>query len=607
MKPNLKTSIAVLLSTVLPALAQVSTWTGGGGDANWSTTGNWSPGAPNPGDSLIFTGATQTSPNNDNTATNGYGGITFDATAGNFDLLGTAIDFAGVIQNDSANAQAIDLQIILTNATIVNVTNGIINIGMNAGGISGAGSLTVNGILGGGSLTVSNKTYSGGTIINSGATMNVWNDSGSYTLAGGELLLNFGSWYSGANYAFTADSSLGVNVAGNYNSKGRYDSYGTIGSPGFKWTVVGNGRFQIFGHVAAGSVEVTSGAVLGALANGSTNFTGLGTNTITVDYNAGLRINNGGIVLAPIVLNGGNGPDGNGALEANQEGYSGLAYVPTATFSNTITLLNDNGDTYFGAQTAGGTVGANLAIAGNITGPGGLQKIGPHLLNLSGTNTYGGNTTINAGTVQVGSPGALPHGSTNGYVILYGTSKLDINGFNATVNYLQDDGNKNDMVDNSSTNPASLTLFNGGTVISGAVGNSGGGALSIINVSGSAQLIGVNSYSGSNVVQGGSLEINIPTGTSTGGLVGVADGGTLTLDFTGPGSSLKASGVALAILPEITDSVPRLTEASIAPACVVLSNANLSDIGWDHSIVPSRVMFFSRTFVTLSAMSRILI
>ena len=538
-----KLSFAVLLAAASSALAQTTDTWNGSTDANWATAGNWSPGLPNPGDSLIFAGTANLSPNNNFAPNTAFGGILFDPTAtSGFDLLGNAINFAGVIENDSATAHAIDLPLVLTNAATINVTNGDLNIGLIAGGISGTGSLTVNGITGGGTLSVSNVTYSGGTLVNTGVTMNVWNNNGSYTLAGGTLLLNFGSFYSGANYAMTADSSLGVNSGvGNYNGYGRYDSYGTVGSAGFKWTVVGTGRFQIFGHVAASSVEVTSGAVLGALANGNANLTGLGTNPITVDYGAAVRVNNGGIVQNPITLDGGEGPDNNGALVANQEAYSGLASVAVATFTNTITLLNDNGDTYFGAQTSSGnSYPANLAISGNITGPGGLQKIGPNLLTLSGSNSFAGNLTINTGAVQLGSSNAVPSTAT---VSIIGTSSLDLNGNAITAMAVNDDGSGNGVVDNTSATAASLRL-NGASMV-GKVKNTGGGPLSIINLSGTAQLLGANSYSGGNQVLGGTLEINIPTGTTTGGLVQIADNATLTLHKTTPASSLKAAGATI--------------------------------------------------------------
>ena len=189
-------------------------------------------------------------------------------------------------------------------------------------------------------------------------------------------------------------------------------------------------------------------------------------------------------------------------------------------------------------SSATATVGSTMTVSGNITGPGGLVKIGSKLLNLSGTNTYGGNTTINAGTLQVGSPGALPYGPTNGLVYLNGSAKLDLNGFNVTVNYFSDDYSRNGLVDNSSATPASLYFSNGG-YLSDAVGNSGGGPLSIIS-SGSVSLIGANTYTGSNVVQSGSLEITVPTGP-TGGLLSMADGTTLLLDYGAANSSLQAS------------------------------------------------------------------
>ena len=42
-----------------------------------------------------------------------------------------------------------------------------------------------------------------------------------------------------------------------------------------------------------------------------------------------------------------------------------------------------------------------VGIAGNITGAGGLTKNGTGTLTLSGTNSYGGVTTVNAGTLAI--------------------------------------------------------------------------------------------------------------------------------------------------------------------------------------------------------------
>jgi len=544
----LNLSLAVILSMTAVSQAATDTWSGAS-SANWSDAGNWSPGAPNPGDSLIFAGTTQTSPNNDTATNTVYAGISFDSTAtAGFDLLGNPVSFSGIIENDSTAAQSIDLQLALTSGATINVTNGSINIGLNAGGISGTGPVTVNGATGGGTLTVSNKTYSGGTIVNSGATMEVWNDNGSYTLAGGSLLLNYGSFYSGPSFAFTADSSLGVNVAGNYSGYGRYDCYGNIGSSGFKWTVIGNGRFQLAGganHLLASSTEVTAPAVLSDINTGNATISSLGTNLITVDNGAALRKNNGGIVQNPIVLNGGDGPDHTGALVANQEAYSGQAGYTVSTFTGNITL---NSDTSVGAQiSSGNSYGASLALAGNITGAGGLNKIGAYPLILSGSNTYNGQTILNVGTLQVGSPNALPHGvGPNGQVQLNNSAVLDLNSNAVVVNGLNDDGGGTVAIDNTSASPATLTTLGSG-YIRGPVKNTGGGALSIIvNGSGAfASFTGANTYSGSNVVQQGTLDINIPAGTTTGGLVSVSDGATLSLHYRVPNSPLQAAGASL--------------------------------------------------------------
>ncbi|NNJ18943.1 hypothetical protein CSV86_029445, partial [Pseudomonas putida CSV86] len=58
------------------------------------------------------------------------------------------------------------------------------------------------------------------------------------------------------------------------------------------------------------------------------------------------------------------------------------------------------------------SVGAhgNLGLSGPINGAGSLVKTGNTTLTLSGTNGYLGGTTLNAGTLNIASAGAIGSG-----------------------------------------------------------------------------------------------------------------------------------------------------------------------------------------------------
>ncbi len=537
----LKLSAVTLCAGILAAHGQTTdTWTGLGADANWSTAGNWSPGAPATGNSLVFTGTTGTSPNND-LATNAYNfsGILFDVNAGAFTLGGNDIYTAGVIENDSVgNVQTIGQNLVLTGPTTFNLSNYDITIG---GTIGGTGPVVVTG--GNGTnyeLTLTGAgSYTGGTTI-SNASVFISNINGTYTMAGGSLDMNIFSYYSGLNAPFTADSYLG-------NEAGRFDCDGSIGSPGFKWTKIGAGLFDTthwqtnLTVVKASSIFVAEGK-LGDVANTLAN----DTNDIAQWGGAGVPIEvaNGaalvkwdvGVIPNPITLDGGSGTDGNGALYTGH--LNGTNAAANIFFQNSITLAND--------ATIGVQYG-QMTILGNVTGQGGLTKVGNNILTLSGTNNYGydgSGTVVNAGTLQLGSSYALPSGNTNGAVNL-NSAKLDLNGNSATINYLYDEEQGNSTIDNSSASPSVLNFY-GSATFNGAVKNSGGGPLSLVYTGTSiAQFLGINTYSGSNVVTSGKMDINIPTGTTTGGLLAVGDTAEFSMHYRVAGSSLKAAGANL--------------------------------------------------------------
>ena len=61
----------------------------------------------------------------------------------------------------------------------------------------------------------------------------------------------------------------------------------------------------------------------------------------------------------------------------------------------------------------------------------GITKAGPGWMLISGSNSYGGGTTLNGGILQLGSNLAL--GAGTGALTVGGSGTLDLNGFNPTV------------------------------------------------------------------------------------------------------------------------------------------------------------------------------
>ncbi len=542
----LKWSCAALLAVALPAVAQTTDTWSGAADANWSTAGNWTPGVPSAGDNLIFDVSGQLAPNNDLTADTLFNNLTFAPTAPAFTLGGNEIWLQGTVENDATNQlQTIAQALVLTNTVTFNtVSNDLNQVSGNdiavVGNVTGPGALIKTGA---GTLTLSSIAHSGGTTVNGGLLV-VSNNNANYTMNGGSLLLNFRTYYTGMNVPFTADSSVGIDLLDNAEPRG-VDAYGTFGSPGYQLTKIGQGILRIVGGINAGSIDVAEGTLgsLGGGLGGSAAAEPLhkwGTAPITVENGAMLRADDGGVVPNAITLNGGDGTSVGsyqhlGVLISSSRN-NGASTTNFNYFTNTITLAADS------------TVGSyfnKMFISGNLTGPGGFTKIGTQPLNISGTNDFGGVLIASAGTLQLGSATALPSGPTNSYVQVANSATLDLNGNNASCNGFIDDGAGMATLDNSAATPATLTFGNNSSSASfyGAVNNSGGGALSLVYVGGNtASFLGVNTYSGSNVVSAGTLDINIPTGTTTGGLVAVADTATLSLHYRVPGSSLKAAG-----------------------------------------------------------------
>src|SRR5262245_16441595 len=94
--------ITILTAVSTPRLRAQLTWSGGGGDDNWSTGANWAGTPPADGDALVFAGSTRLVNTNDLSLTTSAW-LRFDTNG--FKLWGNALAFSAGITNSTGTNQ----------------------------------------------------------------------------------------------------------------------------------------------------------------------------------------------------------------------------------------------------------------------------------------------------------------------------------------------------------------------------------------------------------------------------------------------------------------------------------------------------------------------
>ena len=221
--------------------------------------------------------------------------------------------------------------------------------------------------------------------------------------------------------------------------------------------------------------------------------------------------------------------NGGGSLVLN-EGISSMTNAIIANItSGTVTIAGSGSGTSSGALSVGsgcsliyGMMSATGALtqSGNISGAGSVTENGPGTLILTGSNWYSGLTTINGGAVVLAD--AYSNAYSGGFNINAGTLQVGNNGSNTTA------------LTFSATDNGVLAFARTDTV---TYSNSITGSGSLVQMgSGTLYLTGVNSYTGTTTVLHGNL---VPANTAampgyaTPHLLGVANGGTLTIASAG--------------------------------------------------------------------------
>jgi fibronectin-binding autotransporter adhesin len=398
-----------------------------------------------------------------------------------------------------------------------------------SGFISGTGGLTI----GAGIEALSGvNTFTGTTLIDPGATLQLGDGAGNMgLLAGpitdnGALLFNggaatdsiFATSINGAGTAEVVSGILGLTGTNTYAGPTQVDVGATLqlGEGGTTGTVEGlivdNGLVQFNyagpvtspnGFTGTGSVEVVAGTVV---------YTGSGSavgGAVTIDPGATLQWGNGGPTF---LIGGAGGVVDNGALVLN-----------------------------FGGGGVGGTI--------PISGTGTFELVSGSLNNL-GVSTYTGTTTIDpAGFLLLSGAGSISDSSD-----VIDNGLFDISGTTApgtSIITLEGSGG-------ASLGAQTLTLTNASGTFSGVLADGGlsggvGGGLTI--AAGTETLTGTNTFTGNTTVDLGAtliLGAGGTTGTVAGnvvdnGLVQFVYGGPVTTPntFTGGGAAEVVSGTVV--------------------------------------------------------------
>jgi len=248
------------------------------------------------------------------------------------------------------------------------------------------------------------------------------------------------------NSSGQADAVLNFNVAGNYTTTNDLSAGFLLNQLNFGTGVtVGGNRLSFTSNTATGTlpginqnsgsdvtinaaINLASNMTVGGSGDGKVTLSGVitGTGSLIKGGSGTLQINdlpnthNGGTIIksGKLYLFVTNQGLGTGPLTVNDGAFLSLEHVngsnPLVLYGCTIDADNGFGDSWSGTITLNGTpqvaAYANFDITANMSGPGGFTQIGSMggfgrvnsgLLNLSGTNTYAGPTTVFQGTMAI--------------------------------------------------------------------------------------------------------------------------------------------------------------------------------------------------------------
>ena len=301
--------------------------------------------------------------------------------------------------------------------------------------------------------------------LNGGLTIgNLTFDVADYTLAGTGPLTLDSSGTPIVSVASGRSATISTNIAGFYGLEKTGD--GTLVLTGMKsytgGTVVAAGTLELQGANSGnamihGSLDIEPGATVAFTGGDGTGFGYFNSPVTSVYIDGGTLDAIGGSHLgfgSAATVNLGNG----GAIQGNWQwnGDGLLSFTSFGDSTNTIggslNLRSDSGANHtFNVED--GTASTDLEVNANLTdqspefwwvSPSNLVKSGDGAMVLNGSNTYDGNTVVNAGSLQISASSSLrfrptTNGASNsvsgtvaGSLSFLGTISLDLTAANTT-------------------------------------------------------------------------------------------------------------------------------------------------------------------------------
>jgi len=354
----------------------------------------------------------------------------------------------------------------------------------NTNGITNTGTLTLNQTAG---ATIANAIGGPGSLVKAGA--------GATTLAGANTYAG-ATAVTGGVLRIGADRNLGTAPGSATPAQLTLDG-GTLETTA-SFALDANRGIAL--GAAGGAVDVDAGTTLtyGGIAAGTGTFAKAGAGT--------LALTGSNTYSGPTTVNA-------GTLQIGSGGASGALGTGTVVIAGGAGLVFDRSDA--------------ATIANTIVGAGDLTQAGPGTTILAGDNSYGGSTTVGAGTLQIGG-GAASGTLGTGAVTVAGGASLVFNRSDAAT------------IANTIGGAGSLTQAGAGTTI----------------------LTGANSY-GATTVGAGTLQIGSggTSGTLGTGAVTIADGAGLVFNRSDTATAANSIGGA-----------GSLTQAG--PGATILAGAN---------------------------------